>query len=350
MNSSPFRKFGRLLAVLALGSLWSQANFAALPPAATTFQNPYELVGGTDSSQSQTVITFTAASDGTLQGYFVGGITTGGNPVGFQNSVGVLLGTPPAQSLSTANTMPSGVTFCAPNNSANFGDTLFGSNCNGIGVTKGQVITFVLAANQLNVTNCCGVMPVQDKSAHYIWSNESATPQVNTAWDYKGNPTAATTSVAFSPDPGTTPATLPVVNDGTTTVKPTNVNSFTAQAPAGYNAMTYVASVNVGAGGLTGDTSCTAAGGASRDCIPASRNVQNSTNPIGAGTYTFVGFNDWLGGPSNSYFDYAFLFNIVPSSGNTTPEPGSMALVLLALMAAYGLRRGRGRIAMPAQV
>ena len=330
MHNSIFGRIYRFFLCIGLGALSVQISVAA-----TAFQNPYELVSGSsDTTQSQTVITFTAASDGLLQGYFVGGVTTNGNPVGFRNSVGVLLGTPPAQTLSTANTAPSGVTFCGANDSANFGATLFGSNCNGISVVKNQTITFVLAANQLNST-CCGG-PVNNVT-HYIWSNESAT-SVGTQ--------AINPAVAFAPDPGTTAATLPIVNDGTTTVKPTNVNAFTATTPSGYNAMTYVASVNVGATGLTGDTSCTPGGGTARDCIPTNRNNPTNTNPVGPGTYTFVGFNDWLGGPSNSYFDYAFLFNITPTSGSV-PEPGSMALVLLALMAAYGLRRGRGRVALP---
>jgi hypothetical protein len=115
------------------------------------------------------------------------------------------------------------------------------------------------------------------------------------------------------------------------------VTSTTDDIASG-NAMTYSTSYTVGAGGLTGNTSCTPGGGTSRDCVLSTRN-----GTIAAGDYTFVGFNDWQGGPSNSYFDYAFLFNITPTTTTTTkvPEPGTLALALLGLLGAAAARRTR---------
>ena len=99
--------------------------------------------------------------------------------------------------------------------------------------------------------------------------------------------------------------------------------------------MAYSTSVNA-VSDITGQAgSCTSS--SSRDCVPTNHN-----GTIFAGSYTYVGFNDWIGGQSNSYDDFSFLFNITPKTGGgSAPEPGSMALVAVALLGAAEVRRRR---------
>lgn len=320
MKAHLFLRLLRAFAFVTVGlSIVSGAGAAVIPTitASGAWSNPFEsssnpncastIAGGgnCDQLQTQTIVTFTAATTGTLQGYFVGGITTNGNPVGFQNAVGVVLGAPPRD----ANGVPTGsavnTTYFAPNDSANFGASLF----SGVTVTAGQTITFVLSANQASTpSTCCGA-PI-DQTRHYNWSDESSTLS-NTA-------------------PALSFAQNGAALDGTYA----GVKETVGTANSGYNAMAYVANVNA-TGTITANTSCTTGSGNSRDCVPSER----AGTSISAGNYTFVGFNDWLGGPSNSYFDYALLFNIKPTS---VPEPGTLVLVLLALLTIGQMRRQRG--------
>ncbi|MDE2370604.1 MAG: PEP-CTERM sorting domain-containing protein [Burkholderiales bacterium] len=171
----------------------------------------------------------------------------------------------------------------------------FGSQMLSLNVTQGQTFYFVELANMTSVTGVTpsgGTSYTANSTPYYVWSDEA---------------TNSLGQASFGPNGGTT--------------------------ASGYNAMAYSTSYNVGAGGLV------------------SGNGTGST--IAAGNYTYLGFNDWAGGPSNAYDDVAFLFNIQcvkgaagcgSTSGGTTsnqvPEPGSLALAALGLLgAAYASRR-----------
>ncbi len=303
------RRLRRALCLLGLGLASAGSALAT-----TTWTNPY-----TSTSQSTTVFTFTATSTGTLQGYFTGGFNSqvyGNNGPAFTDGVGVYLGNPTSStSLPTSGLTVSSLTNASAN--INFGSALFGS---GVHVTAGQTITFVLLANETNYQQCC-TLPTVNKTEHYIWSDEYVNANSSSGgWGNVDGYVNAPTSPL-----GTTSHPLSGVSGA-------NSNDV---------AMAYSTSVNA-ASGLTGQAgSCTST--SSQDCVPTGHN-----GTIAAGSYTYVGFNDWLGGQSNSYNDFSFLFNIstcTPGTpgcgGGSAPEPGSMALVAVALLGAAEVRRRR---------
>ncbi|MBU6257948.1 MAG: PEP-CTERM sorting domain-containing protein [Burkholderiales bacterium] len=176
------------------------------------------------------------------------------------------------------------------NKSASFGSKLISLN-----VTQGQTLYFVESANMTNISGYApsgGTSHTSNSSQYYVWSDEAANNYGYTS---------------FGPNGGAT--------------------------PSGYNAMAYSTAFNVGTGGLVSGS--------------------GAGSTIAAGSYTYLGFNDWLGGPSNAYDDVSFLFNIQCAKGsagcgtssggtssNQVPEPGSLALVGAALLgAAYARRR-----------
>jgi MYXO-CTERM domain-containing protein len=285
--------------------------------ATTLWNNPFETAPGNlgltqsqlDHVQSQTVYSFTASQTGTLQGYFAGGWSPAS--VGFQNSVGVYLGQPTTSSAAaTAGNSVFGSLNATPsinNRNATFGQALFGTS--GISVTQGQTISFVLLANQ-TYNSCCSP-PSANNSPHYVWSNES-TKLTTTGYS------ATYAASSASPTP----------------------------SPSGYNAMAWSTNVTL-AGAVKGADASNSPNcatnpqtGYTRDCVPTGRN-----GTVAAGSYTYVGFNDWLAGNSNSYDDFSFLFNITPSctgpscGSGSVPEPGTFALAAFALAGVVGARR-----------
>jgi hypothetical protein len=281
-------------------TLVALATFAAAFGAAaqtTVFSNPFESVAGySDSLQSTTVVSFTASSTGVLNGYFVGGQTQGGppsTPVWYHNSVAVVLG----DISGDRATLEQGASYGNTNYTMAFGDKVF----NQINVTAGQKITFVLRAD----TNT-------DPSAtnyNYIWSDERS---MGGTWG------STTTNGRYG---------------GTSTYNPNNAMAWTTS---------YTSSNTIVA-----DKSCPVNGGSSRDCWSDFGTRANGT--VAAGSYTFVGFNDAQGYQSNSYFDFAFLFNITCApgtpgcspTGSQVPLPSTLAMVPLALLAMWGTRRRR---------
>lgn len=175
------------------------------------------------------------------------------------------------------------------NKTAAFGATMFSIN-----VTQGQTFYFVEQANQTGISGYApsgGTSVTSNSAPYYVWSDEATNNLGQTAYSPTGGSTAN-----------------------------------------GYSAMAYSQAYTVGSGGITGGSG-----------------AQSGT--IAAGSYTYVGFNDWAGGPSNSYDDVSFLFNIVCSAGNAgcgssgggtsshVPEPGSLALAALGLFGAFRVSR-----------
>jgi len=97
----------------AIGSAVIGISMASSAIAQTTeFKNPYETANPLvtdgavlDNLQQTTVVSFTAATSGTLNAYFVGGIAS--QTVYYKNSVGVVLGALPADrtAIETSNTL-----------------------------------------------------------------------------------------------------------------------------------------------------------------------------------------------------------------------------------------------------
>lgn len=290
----------RAVLSLGVGLLAAGASHAT----GTPFSNPFS---GTGQSTVY-VPAFTATATGTLNAYFVSSSGTG-----FTDGLGFYSGASP-NSTSGAGVQMSSYT----NKSA-----VFGTNMLSINVTQGETFYFVELANETSVktyngganyyvpTGCssttapaAGSACAIDQTPHYIWSDEEAS---------SGGLTS------FTAGSGTPPSTK-----------------------SGYNAMAYVnTTAYANSGPLTNP--------------PGSGTTGNGT--IAAGSYTYVGFNDWLGGQSNAYDDVSFLFTIsctagsagcggagtTPFGGGTVPEPGSLALAALGAFCAVRLGRRPAR-------
>ena len=305
---------------VAIGGAVIGILMASSASAQTEFKNPYETANPLvtdgavlDNLQQTTVVSFTAATSGTLNAYFVGGIAS--QTVYYKNSVGVVLGALPADrtAIETSNTLGGTANvsgYGKDNYLINFGEQVF----NQIQVTAGQKITFVLRANMNGNTGA------STYGTNYIWSDERAIG-----------------STGYQTLPGTTNSYGNAGNAMAWTTTYTSANPI-------------VADTTPCAAPATGPGS-----GFSRDCFPTSRagttvNTVYTPNTIAAGTYTYVGFNDWQGGPSNSYYDYSFLFKITCTPGSagctgsgvsigSVPEPGALALAAIGLMGVVGVRR-----------
>jgi hypothetical protein len=309
MNSRLTRLPTRLR-LLAASLVAATASLGAGLAHATVFQNPFEAPNpglsdnALDNLQSTAVVSFTANATGTLNGFFVGGFAPG--TVGYADSVGVVLGALPSNRSALQSTPTSGGTsnpgsgYGADNYTLNFGDKVF----NSLAVTAGQSITFVLREYR----STSGGASKPNSNVDYIWSDERS--DASTSYGSNGNAMAITT---------------------------------------GYQSTSTIVA----------NTGCSTNGsGYTRDCVAATR--AGSTG-IAAGSYTYIGFNDWQGGPSNSYYDFSFLFNITCASGlsvagngtgspdacrsttanSAAPEPGTLALAAGALWGALAVRRRR---------